>query len=62
MKFVATIKVVYDVDPKHYKGENGDATEDEMLAIDRENLADDPHAFVDFDDVTTTLEKYTEKT
>ena len=57
MKFKATIEIIYDVNPEHYN--NG--TVDEMLAIDRENLEAEPHAFLDFDDVTTKLEEYTEK-
>jgi hypothetical protein len=59
MKFKATIVVIYDVDPKHYTDEEGNVSDvDEMLAIDRENLDAEPHAFLDFDDVTTTLEEY----
>ena len=57
MKFEATIKVVYDVDPVHY----GNGTVDQMLAIDRENLEAEPHAFLDMGEMTLKLEEYTEK-
>ncbi len=61
MKFVATIKVVYDVNPDHYVDENGDHQDvEKMLTLDRANLEAEPHAFLDFDNVTTTLEEYNE--
>jgi hypothetical protein len=55
MKFKATIVVIYDADPEHYAPAE---TVEDMLAIDRENLEAEPHAFLDFDNVTTTLEEY----
>jgi hypothetical protein len=59
MKFKATLEIVYDVNPDHYVDDNGDHQDvEKMLAIDRENIESEPHAFLDFGEVKTTLEEY----
>jgi hypothetical protein len=59
MKFVATIKIVYDVNPDHYLDENGDRQDvEKMLALDRANLESEPQAFLDFENVNSTLEEW----
>ncbi len=44
MKFRATITVVYEINPENY---GANITVDEMLAIDKENMEEDPHSVLD---------------